>query len=657
MGKRRAAVLIAVHVAIGLHILHWLIAGRTVSPVEPSEAMYTLEQGLVNAGFIFFIVAILSTLLFGRFFCGWGCHIVALQDLCGWFMKKLGVRPRPFRSRLLVFVPLALALYMFVWPTFKRLAIVPFFEQAGWDAALAFLGAPPPFPGFREHLVKTDFWETFPSVAVAIPFLLICGFATVYFLGAKGFCPYGCPYGGFFAPAEQVAPVRIKVDKSKCEQCGHCTAVCTSNVRVHEEIREYGMVVDPGCMKCMDCVSVCPNDALSLGLAKPALAKGKPETKSPRRKHDLTWPEEIAIAGVFVLSFFAFRGLYGAIPMLLAGGAAACVAFLAWKLLRLAKDPNVRIIGAQLKRAGRIKPAGVVFVSIAVATLAITAHSFFIRTQRWLGDWADVHVAVPERVAFSRNADELIPQRMRDLAGEALSHYRLASSWQDGGVGLASTPAMDVRRAWLHLVRGERGQAESLLRRIVQKAGPQDQLCSNLARVIRLRQGRNQAVEYLQDLIAEHPRFHQSRQTLAAMLIETGEPQQALDLHLAALELPHLDAFVEAKMRAQTGSLLLQLRRMDEAVSQLRQAAQLNPKNADIFNDLAVALFMQGRIEEAIERMRRSAELAPNDAATWLKLAQMLQRAGRAAEARRAYQQAARIDPSLVNRPQRTPSN
>ena len=26
-----------------------------------------------------------------------------------------------------------------------------------------------------------------------------------------------------------------------------------------------GMVVDPGCMKCMDCVSVCPNDALYFG--------------------------------------------------------------------------------------------------------------------------------------------------------------------------------------------------------------------------------------------------------------------------------------------------------------------------------------------------------------------------------------------------------
>ncbi len=121
-GKWRAAVLIALHVAIAVHITLFVVTGRTLSPVEPSESMYTLELGYVNAGFIFFGVALLSTLVFGRFVCGWGCHIVALQDLCAWIMKKLGVRPRPFRSRLLIWVPLLVALYMFAWPSFKRIA-------------------------------------------------------------------------------------------------------------------------------------------------------------------------------------------------------------------------------------------------------------------------------------------------------------------------------------------------------------------------------------------------------------------------------------------------------------------------------------------------------------------------------------------------------
>ncbi len=120
-GTWRAAVLVLVHVLCVAHIAHYMLAGWSLSPVEPSESMYTLELGWVNAGFIFFTLAILSTLVFGRFFCGWGCHLVAMQDLCAWFMKKLGIRPRPFRSRLLLLVPVALGFYMFLWPTLRRL--------------------------------------------------------------------------------------------------------------------------------------------------------------------------------------------------------------------------------------------------------------------------------------------------------------------------------------------------------------------------------------------------------------------------------------------------------------------------------------------------------------------------------------------------------
>ena len=196
--------------------------------------MYTLQNGFVNAGFIFFSLAILATLIFGRFVCGWGCHILALQDLCGWLLKKMGLHPTPFRSRLLVYVPLGAALYMFVWPVAYRL-----FWNPGHEAVI---------PKFTNHLVTTNFWQTFPSVAVAIPFLFVCGFVTVYFLGQKGFCTYACPYGGFFGLADKFSPGKIRVTPA-CNQCGHCTATCTSNVLVHAEVKQYGMVVDPGCMR------------------------------------------------------------------------------------------------------------------------------------------------------------------------------------------------------------------------------------------------------------------------------------------------------------------------------------------------------------------------------------------------------------------------
>ena len=127
-GRRRAIVLATVQLLIIGHIVLWLLSrkygwfgGRTITPVEPSESMEFAKNGVANAGLIFFALTLASTLIMGRWFCGWACHVVLLQDLCSWIMKKMGVRPKPFRSRLLIYVPLLLALYMFIWPAFYRL--------------------------------------------------------------------------------------------------------------------------------------------------------------------------------------------------------------------------------------------------------------------------------------------------------------------------------------------------------------------------------------------------------------------------------------------------------------------------------------------------------------------------------------------------------
>ena len=174
-GRWRALALILVHVLVALHVAHWLRAGETLSPLEPSEAMEFTKHDLVNAGAVFFGLTILSTLVLGRWFCGWACHLVALQDLCLWLLKRVGIRPRPLRSRLLALVPALAALYMFAWPLAYRL----------WKGA--------EIGPVRVALTKTDFWETFPPWPVALATFAVCGFVTVYFLGAKGFCTYACP--------------------------------------------------------------------------------------------------------------------------------------------------------------------------------------------------------------------------------------------------------------------------------------------------------------------------------------------------------------------------------------------------------------------------------------------------------------------------------
>ena len=284
--RKRAWVLIAVQLLIGIHVVQWLATGKTVTPVEPSEAGYLLDAGKLNAGFVLFTVLILGTLVFGRWFCGWACHVVALQDLSAWLLGRIGLRPRPVRSRLLVLAPFAVAFEMFFRSPLLR----------WWNGV--------PNPTVREAFLTDDLWERFPGPLMGVLTVVVVGFLCVWWLGAKGFCTYGCPYGAFFAVADRLGPGKIKVTDA-CDACGHCTSVCSSNVRVHEEVAKHRQVVDPGCMKCMDCVSVCPKDALYFGFAAP-----KPFVKSQQKiaaRADFTWPEEIALAVVAVMATVGFR--------------------------------------------------------------------------------------------------------------------------------------------------------------------------------------------------------------------------------------------------------------------------------------------------------------------------------------------------------------
>lgn len=436
----RAASLITLNILMIAHFIQWWIVGRTLSPIEPSESMYTLQSGAINAGFIFFILAILATLIFGRFVCGWGCHILALQDLCAWLLKKLGLTPRPFRSRLLVFVPLAAALYMFVWPTAQRLFAGP--------------ADGPAFPQFTNHLITTDFWATFPPVWVAIPFLFICGFLTVYFLGSKGFCTYACPYGGFFSLADKVAPGKIRVTDA-CNQCGHCTAVCTSNVLVHAEVRAYGMVVDQGCMKCMDCISVCPNDALYFGFGKPAAVVKKTITKN----YSLTWPEELFGAAVFIASFFAVWDVYQLVPMLMALGIASITSFLSLRTLRLLRATDLSFYRFNLRSSGKVRPAGWVFLTISLLWIGLNVHSGWIHYHESAGARAFLNIKIPDELALAQTPPErwLSAAEHRSIA-DGKKHFHDAID-----LGLFTNVEALPKLAWLEYLSGNADQAVQLL--------------------------------------------------------------------------------------------------------------------------------------------------------------------------------------------------
>jgi tetratricopeptide (TPR) repeat protein/ferredoxin len=584
----RAAALIALNLFMIAHIIQWRVMGKTISPIEPSETMQTIQGGFVNAGFIFFSLAILATLIFGRFVCGWGCHILALQDLCGWLLKKMGLHPKPFRSRLLVYVPLIGALYMFVWPTVYR-----FFHNPEHAAII---------PKFTNHLVTTNFWQTFPSVAVAIPFLFICGFVTVYFLGQKGFCTYACPYGGFFGFADKFSPGKIRVTPA-CNQCGHCTATCTSNVMVHAEVKQYGMVVDPGCMKCMDCVNVCPNDALYFGFGKPTILV--PTSNAIKRSYSLTWPEEIVGALVFLGSLFAVRGVYALVPFLMALGCATVTTFLTLKMWRLLRAKELSFYRFNLKSSGKIRKAGWAFAIFACAWIGLNAHSGWVRYHEFLGNRAFQKIQVPDELALAQaNPARWLSSAGRENILDGKKHYNAASR-----AGLFVNSEALPKLAWFEYLLGNTEQSVQLLG---QAAAHQN--------------GESKALSlyYRGAILNRVGRHEEARLSLDEALAERG------DLILA---------------RQEKGESLWQLGRRDEAISVWTDAVQRNARLALVNNELAGAERSLGKLEEASAHEKQADQFTPNDRFYHWMLGRRLQDLGMTELAEKHFRQAEQLDP------------
>lgn len=505
----RATALIALNLLMIAHIIQWRLMGTTVSPIEPAEAMYTLQRGAINAGLIYFSLAILTTLLLGRFFCGWACHMVALQDLCAWLLNKIGLRPKPFRSRLLVYIPLAAGLYMFVWPTAAR-----YFTKAA---------AEPLIPQFTNQLMTRDMWATFPPVSVAIPFLFICGFLTVYFLGSKGFCTYACPYGGFYKLFDRFSPGKIRVTDA-CDQCGHCTDACTSNVSVHREVKQFGMVVDPNCHRQMDCVSVCPQDALYFGFGKPSIAAGG--TKKQRKAYSLTWPEEIFAAGIFIASYLAVWNVYQLVPMLMSLGIALVTTYLAVVTARFIVLKDLAFYNVRLRAAGKMTLAGGAFLIFSFAWIGLNAHSGWVRFNERRGDAVFQRISVPDEIALAQK-DPSVSLSTSDKHSVALAReYFEAASAAGFFVNDHALP----KHAWVEFLGGNADKAIGLLGAAAERSGgPTRALFLYYRGSILNRLGRSeQALANLDAALVE-------RTDLSLARVEKGESLWALGNRTAAV--------------------------------------------------------------------------------------------------------------------------
>lgn len=80
--------------------------------------------------------------------------------------------------------------------------------------------------------------------------------------------------------------LKLKIDKSKCVQCGMCVKDCSCAVLELDKTTNFPKVAEGGelrCMKCQHCFSICPTGALSI------LGKNPEKSELPQKNY----PEDI----------------------------------------------------------------------------------------------------------------------------------------------------------------------------------------------------------------------------------------------------------------------------------------------------------------------------------------------------------------------------
>ena len=296
--KLRIIVLVLLHVLILTHIYYF--GSDVIGSIDFQEFFHAfVKHGVLNSGGILVLIAFMTTLVFGRFFCGWACHFGAIQELCWWLLDKMGLKPKTMDSKLVTALPLIILLNFYVIPN------ILFAVDHPWQLSL--------------KLNEPEIWEFLPGWAIGSLTFIIDGFLIIYFLGRKGFCRFICPWGAFLKLPNALAMFKVR-KTGNCTHCHECTTHCPVGIDVSYEINTYEKVTNTNCTSCLMCTSGCPENALSYKFKNPLnenmklsqLIQEEQYTHphithlfSSVRKHDV-W-----ILGLTLIAGLAIDGLYG----------------------------------------------------------------------------------------------------------------------------------------------------------------------------------------------------------------------------------------------------------------------------------------------------------------------------------------------------------
>lgn len=217
----------------------------------------------VAAGFgrtlSFYLVGFLLAVgsLGGRFVCGWLCPFGLVQELV--YRGKQVHRQLPLLLEKMKFVVLGLtAVLPFIWRDFTGLA-EPYFCTYVCPAGT--LGGGIPLVSMNPGLAGLVGW-LFGWKLLVLALVLIAAF--FYW---RPFCRVLCPLGAFYGLLNGLSIWQLRMNKGRCIDCGACARQCKAT------LQPQVVQNSSACVRCLECVDVCPTRALTFTAKTPASVK------------------------------------------------------------------------------------------------------------------------------------------------------------------------------------------------------------------------------------------------------------------------------------------------------------------------------------------------------------------------------------------------
>ena len=224
-------------------VVFGFLLGKSPNPMEGIVKVFKSMVGLypsvsdkVIALAFFLALAVVGN----KLVCGWACPFGALQEL----LYSLPILRRIKGKKIPFLVSNGVRTILFA------AALLVLFGVVGDRKGSVLYHSMNPF-----NLFDLDFDHA--PITITILIALVLSLVTY-----RPFCQFVCPFGLISWLVERFSLARVRIDATRCNQCGVCVKACPLDAAKN---KVAGKLFAADCYSCARCLNVCPQDAITYG--------------------------------------------------------------------------------------------------------------------------------------------------------------------------------------------------------------------------------------------------------------------------------------------------------------------------------------------------------------------------------------------------------